>query len=336
LDAYGVGIYARGLDLHTDGRHRIRLGNLGEYVERLHWTGGPRGLIHGFTAGSCKRLTWLLANAPVDFASHITLTYHARVDERNGDQVEARNRALVQNAKRDLNRLLSSLRRELGGYCWAQEFQKRGAIHFQLLSEHAVEEQRVTLAWCKATGQLHDPQALAHSVVVKPVDNQLAARRYLIKYFGKAGQKQLPAGVQCAGRYWGASRALKAEPMAEVVSCPEMARRHDKRALDVRRGVQRFVSRALGFRWRGGRLVCWDGTLPQRALGVMERLRSYYGEPTTPAWVLGGRAPEVVEEEQQELGFVVEESDRISGRASRSRGYTGEGSPDWEQSPCRG
>lgn len=104
--------------------------------------------------------------------------------------------------KRDLHRFLNCIRPEVGAYCWIQEFQKRGAIHFHALFEAPITASRAALAWCRATGQLDDPHAMAHAVRVRAVDDQTAARRYLVRYFGKAGQKQLPAGVERAGRFW--------------------------------------------------------------------------------------------------------------------------------------
>jgi hypothetical protein len=218
----------------------------------------------------------VLANAPAEFAGHATFTYHARVAESDGDEVARRNRALVQRAKADLNRFLACVGREVGRLVWIQEFQKRGAIHFHALFEHAVDERRLAVAWCRATDQLHDPHALAHAVKVRKVEDQIAARKYLIRYFGKGVQKQLPAGVDRAGRFWGASRSLRVGPVAEVVTCPAKYRHHDKPALGVIRAVRRFLSGELGFKYRGGRLVFWDAAVPERLLGVVRRLRVFY------------------------------------------------------------
>ncbi len=280
VDGYGCAVYAHGLELHSDGRIRRRGGLGWEYLlPPFPCRGGPRGAIAGFSRESRRRLSWLLANAPIDFAVHVTLTYHARVDESVGELVARRNGQLVARSKADLKRFLMCVRRESGAYCWIQEFQSRGAIHFHVLFEHVVDAERVALAWCRATGQLHDPQALAHAVRVNPVADQTAARRYLIKYFGKHKQKALPPGVERAGRYWGASRSLHVAPLAQVMSCEKGGKRHDKAACRVRRGLQRFVWGELGFKWRGGRLPCWHPQLPERALRVLNDLRRFYREP---------------------------------------------------------
>ena len=277
MNGYGLSVYSRGLWLHTDGRHRWR-GPMGwEHLEDRSFLGrgGKRGAIRGLTHGARKRLRWFLAMAPVDFAVHVTLTYHARIDESDAAQVAERNRALVGRAKRDLNRFRVCVGKEIGRHCWIQEFQKRGAIHFHFLCERAIGERRAALAWCRATGQLHDPHALAHAV---RVEVQIAARKYLVRYFGKALQKELPAGVQGAGRFWGGSRSLVATPLGSVVSAEPKGKKHDASSKTVRRVLQRYVSRLVGFKWRGGRFVCWDGDVPKRVLRAMDELKAFYHE----------------------------------------------------------
>lgn len=300
MDGYGVSVYPRGVELHTDGRFRRqdRLGVRTIYSP-FPKSGGPRGAIRGFTRESRKRLAWVLANAPADFAVHLTATYHARVDEADGDEVAKRNRALVQRAKTDMNRFLAVIGKEAGRYVWIQEFQKRGAIHFHLLLERAVDERRLAVAWCRATGQLHDPHALEHAVRVRAIEDQTKARKYLIKYFGKGTQKKLPAGVDRAGRFWGASRSLRVGPIAQVVTCPPKHRHHEWEALQVVRSLRRYVSKRLGFQFRGGRLISWDGELSELLLGLLRQLRAHYRDSdylksiVDPFWVESDPAVEM-------------------------------------------
>lgn len=158
MDGYGCRVYARGVEAHTDGRHRWRdFAGVRHFESPFRTRGGPRDQIATFSPESRRRLDWLLANAPVDFAVHATLTYHARVDESDGDQVAERNGKLVARAKADLHRFLNCIRPEVGAYCWIQEFQKRGAIHFHALFESPITASRTALAWCRATGQARRP-----------------------------------------------------------------------------------------------------------------------------------------------------------------------------------
>lgn len=115
LKDYGCRVYPHGLELHTDGRHRKRNGLGVVLFQPLFPTsGGPRRAIAGFTKESRKRLGWTLANATVPFAVHATLTYHARVNESDGEQDATHNRALAARSKIDLNRLLARVRDEIG------------------------------------------------------------------------------------------------------------------------------------------------------------------------------------------------------------------------------
>lgn len=126
MKEYGCRVYPRGHELHTDGGHRKRdrLGIV-HFKPLFPTSGGPRGAIAGFTKESRRRLGWTLANATASFAVHATLTYHARVDETNGDQVAARNRTLVGRAKLDLNRMFASVRHEIRACDRTHECQER-------------------------------------------------------------------------------------------------------------------------------------------------------------------------------------------------------------------
>ncbi len=277
MEGYGLAVFPHGLEMHRDGRHRGR-GPLGAVsILPPIARSGERGEIQGFSKASRKRLAFRLANGNAQFAVHITLTYHARVDETDDFAVSGRNWQLVHRSKHDLNRFLSCLRSELGRYVWIQEFQKRGAIHFHVLAEHAVRVERATTVWCRATGQLQDVHALKHSVKVQAVEDQTLARRYLVAYFGKAEQKQMPVGIARAGRFWAASQDLVMVPVDAVVTSPPKGPSHDPAAMQVVRGVRRFVSKVVGFKWTGGRIVDWEGTLSARAASVMAALSKFYG-----------------------------------------------------------
>jgi hypothetical protein len=65
-----------------------------------------------------KRLELVAASATNEFRSLLTLTYHAQCEAWEDDA--SRNGRIVLRSKRDLNRFLSSMRRELGAYVWVQ------------------------------------------------------------------------------------------------------------------------------------------------------------------------------------------------------------------------
>jgi hypothetical protein len=244
-------------------------------------------------------LAFVTANAAVEFRSLLTLTYHAA----DGDWADdgERNLAVVKRSKVDLNRFRTTMRRELGPYLWVQEFQGRGVVHYHVLCEREVEEPRVQVAWCRVIGALDDAAALKHGAKVEAVRAEGGARSYLGKYLGKGRQKLLPTGVEGAGRWWGSSRALPLDKLAEVVGCElngevwtraearivRCVRKYLQHVLPARM-VKRVKRRRQGGRYRnrtvrhrerfnGGRFVNWGGELSASLVRLIGRLREAYG-----------------------------------------------------------
>src|SRR5262245_60746360 len=129
MKSYGVRVYKQGLDFHFDNRWR----DIDGVAFRIHDKASPHrkvGVIKGWSRASAKRLEFVSANAELPFQSIVTLTYRANVASWETDA--DRNRRVARGSKRDLNRFLTCLRRELGAYLWVMEFQARGVIHFHL------------------------------------------------------------------------------------------------------------------------------------------------------------------------------------------------------------
>jgi hypothetical protein len=233
---------------------------------------------------SKRRLEFVAANGYVSFRTHLTLTYHARV-ARWEDDAE-RNWRIVKRSKKDLNRFLTCLRRELGRYLWVQEFQARGVVHYHVLCEGVVSQDRAAIAWCRATGEMDDASAVEHAVRLRVVEDERKARGYLGRYVTKMRQKCLPPGVDGAGRWWGRSRSLGLEVLEQVVS----ARASDwcRNGLAVRavRCLRKYVARMQRRKFRGGAMVLWDGTLAERVLRAMRELERYYCVPSAVPAIL--------------------------------------------------
>jgi hypothetical protein len=276
---YGLTIHPHGVALHSDRRPRSVTVH-GEIVAaQLPGGGGRRKQIRGFSKASRRKLAMKAANAPAPFASLLTLTYHGLQVE--GETEEARNLRIARRAKRDLNRFLSATRPELGRYLWVMEFQGRGVVHFHLLCEHEVDAVRASLAWCRATGELVDLAALRHAVRVDKVREQMAARSYVGRYLNKIDQKQLPPGVAAAGRWWGSSRGMRPVVLDSVLTCEaDSAATHGAGVRTVR-VLRRWLSRELGWKFRGGWFVSWGDKLVPRLLEAVRELRAFYG-PSLP------------------------------------------------------
>ena len=300
MEHYGVQVYRHGIIYHRDGRWRredslgrylvpnsyrrsIRRANLlkhGFIAREGQRSNAFRGAISGLSRLSARRLEFVAANAAVRFRGHLTLTYRAAVEGE--ESKPERNRRVAERSKRDLKRFLNCLRGELGAYLWVQEFQDRGVVHYHVIAERSVDEDRVRTVWLRAINALDDPDAIKHGVNVEPVGEDDDLRRYLSRYMGKIRQKTLPEGVERAGRWWGRPRALALDQRCEIVGC--RGESADTRVPEMRaiRSWRRWVSGRLGWKFRGGMLLDWGGELSAASVRVLDQLRAFNGETPEP------------------------------------------------------
>lgn len=278
MKEHGLRIFAGGFVLHSDGRRRAWSDDgVEEIPKRFASADTTRGGVKAFSIASRKRLELIAASAANEFRSLLTLTYHALSE--SWETEPARNARVVRRSKRDLNRFLSALRRRLGAYIWIQEFQERGVVHYHVICEGQVEESRAALAWCRATDALDDKDALRHAVKVEAIRGERAARHYLSRYLGKARQKLLPPGVEAAGRWWGRSRSVTLAVLANLVVLAEGETVPHAIESRVVRSLRRFFRGEMGFRYRGGLIVDWNGRLAARAAALVHPLREFFGSP---------------------------------------------------------
>jgi hypothetical protein len=275
---YGISVFAHGVVFHSDRRVRIR--ERDGSVTIFKSKGRPprhRDSIVGFSRASQRHLEFIVANVGDCFRTIITLTYHALVEE--GEDEAYRNARVAARSKRDLNRFLSCLRAELGSYLWVQEFQERGVVHYHVLCGGVVDEERVSLVWCRATGQLDDVDAVRYAVRVEPIREEGAARAYVGSYLGKARQKALPPGVAGSGRWWGRSRSLRVVALVEIIACERGDAASMRSGVRIVRSLRRWLSRELGWKFRGGRFVSWGDELTSRMAKAAHELIAFYGMP---------------------------------------------------------
>lgn len=301
---YGLGVFKNGVVVRSDGRLRWP-GEAELMPARLQGgrrggggastgSGGDRGRVGELSRKSAKRLAFVVANAATRFRSLLTLTYRAVFA---GVEDGIRNARIVRRSKADLNRFLSCMRRELGAYLWVQEFQQRGVIHYHVICEGEPSQDRVSLVWCRSIDALDDDSARRYGAKVDPIRGEREARVYLGVYVGKQRQKMLPAGVKAAGRWWGRARRLTLETLTCVETCAKGGAQHSAAEVRIVRGVRRYLRGRLGFKFRGGMLLDWGGSLSGGVAHVVEELRRYYGRssdvaamPSAHEWEIVGGA----------------------------------------------
>jgi hypothetical protein len=201
-----------------------------ELAARLE--GAERGKIEFLSMKSRRRLALLAGNSDVIFRSFVTLSYPAAFPCDG---------LLV---KRHLHAVLAALRRKCPGlsYLWFLEFQRRGAPHLHLFLSAALpsplgEMKRgsgrvrksvkvhwpwqdwLASRWFEIVGS-GDPLHLKAGTAWEAVEKPDGAARYISKESYKTWQKQVPAGFQNVGRFWGCSRDVSA-PVSRQVFCSE-------------------------------------------------------------------------------------------------------------------
>lgn len=170
---------------------------------------GTRDKITFLSEDSRRRLAFLVCNTDVHFRTMITLTYPA-VFPNDGKTV-----------KRHLNAFLTWCRRRWGRelcYVWFLEFQQRGAPHIHILLSITRVKQDiadVAQAWYRIA-QSGDEKHLLAGTATERIRKQDGAARYCVKYALKCYQKAVPLAYQDVGRFWGASRNVKAHPRASI------------------------------------------------------------------------------------------------------------------------
>ena len=145
---YGLRVFRAGVDFHPDRRVRDVEGEPFVIPWRFGRRRAPRGAISGLSRSSARRLEFIVANGASPLCCIATLTY--RENPRDGETVAARNLRVAERSKADLNRFLTCVRKEIGQYVWVQEVQERGVVHFHVLCERELPEERARLAWCRA------------------------------------------------------------------------------------------------------------------------------------------------------------------------------------------
>lgn len=276
FEGKGLRVYPHGIVYQSDRRIRVKTQFVGDVIIGAYRAKDTRrGPIKAFSCASLKRLAFVFANAGVELRSLVTLTYHAASDQWNDPE---RNKRIVERSKKDLNRFLTAMRAQFGAYLWVQEFQKRGVVHYHLVCEKELFEPEVRMVWCRTIGALDDAAARMYGAKVDIVRDQEKVRKYLAFYLGKGRQKSLPSGIDGAGRWWGASRSVQVMHLGEAVSWSAGAHSGNGPETRIVRALRRFVSRIVGFKYRGGVIVDWGGGLSARTHRALLLLSAYYGE----------------------------------------------------------
>ena len=172
---------------------------------------GKRAGIEYLSGKARSRLMWVVKETDVEFRSLLTLTYGATWPSDG------------KRCKAHLDTFLKWVRRNVStSYLWFIEFQKRGAPHYHIMLDvDAGDRFEMAVTWARIAEEdtwmrVKMVQVHAHEKSWENIRQAEGARRYVAKYALKTYQKKVPREYQNVGRFWGASRDVKAaipEPM---------------------------------------------------------------------------------------------------------------------------
>ena len=192
----------------------------------------PRGEIESQTVRSMIRARFSLQNSPADFELMTTLTFRVG----HSDPKAALRQFCVEMG-------YGQVSSEPWG--WVMEFQRRGVVHFHLVSTyahlalafpgkphrfdplHRGRTSRLVLRgsvgkeiaqiWIKAVGdRTSEFRRFQEGGIVEAVAKPELTAVYLSSYLGKAEQKQLPSDHPNLGRWWWLSQGARPKPESEA------------------------------------------------------------------------------------------------------------------------
>lgn len=157
---------------------------------------GVRQPITEFTKSSRKNLAFVANNTDVIFDRMVTLTY-PNIFPNDGRII-----------KKHLDAMLQWLRRRnIGGYLWFLEFQKRGAPHYHILLSGGdfIDRYDLSERWYTIVGS-NDKKHMESGTRIERGRSERGLHRYAVKYAAKLRQKTVPKTFVSVGRLWGCSR----------------------------------------------------------------------------------------------------------------------------------
>lgn len=161
---------------------------------------------------SLSRLAFTASTSPVKYKSMLTLTFL---------EIETSGRKVKSMLNSFLTRLRYHLKERKPEYIWFLEFQERGAPHFHVLLNvlySAALHDWIAKTWARIVGDETGKVEAVHRHIktFELLRSEGGAIGYCLAYAMKPKQKVVPPRYRDVGRFWGASRGNKAEPVAEV------------------------------------------------------------------------------------------------------------------------
>lgn len=164
---------------------------------------GTRGSVVRFSAGSGIRMRRYLRECRSEYGYMVTLTYPYEYP-CNGTETKDHLRRFLQELQRsDARRSEKTASEATHSAFWFLEFQNRGAPHYHIFTNRPVDKHWCSRIWYNIVNSEDIRHLHAGTRCETLARGRAGTISYASKYAAKAEQKEVPAGFEKVGRFWG-------------------------------------------------------------------------------------------------------------------------------------
>jgi len=182
-------------------------GNLfiGKKVSKTVPTGysGVRGDVVRFSSGSGCRMRRYLRECTTEYRYMVTLTYPYEYPSTGRETKEHLRRFLQELQREDKRRIDAKPSDPLHSAFWFLEFQGRGAPHYHIFTNRPVHKTWCSKRWYEIVNSEDERHLRAGTRCEALRRGRAGTISYASKYAAKQEQKEVPAGFENVGRFWG-------------------------------------------------------------------------------------------------------------------------------------
>lgn len=164
---------------------------------------GCRGGVVGFSVGSGIRMRRYLRECRSDYSHMVTLTYPFEYPSNGTETKEHLRRFLQELQREDRRRIDRKSSDPIHSAFWFLEFQERGAPHYHIFTNRAVNKDWCSKRWYEIVNSEDIRHFHAGTRCEELVRGRAGTISYASKYAAKQAQKVVPPGFENVGRFWG-------------------------------------------------------------------------------------------------------------------------------------
>lgn len=164
---------------------------------------GTRGDVVRFSPSSGIRMRRYLRECRSEYGYMVTLTYPGEYPSTGIETKEHLRRFLQELQREDARRVTREPSDQPHSAFWFLEFQGRGAPHYHIFTNRPVNKTWCSRRWYEIVNSEDIRHLHAGTRCEQLARGRAGTISYASKYAAKAEQKDVPAGFENVGRFWG-------------------------------------------------------------------------------------------------------------------------------------